>query len=319
MRGAEPVEVRAVLAAQVQQVLEARGRDERRPRALALEQRVRRDGRPVREPLDARARRPPRAAASTDSSCRAAVGTFAVRSSPSVEQHRVGEGAADVQAEDGASSARDVSSCGTFDHVQMAKRVVGRALELSRCAGGEPVDLWRTLASRRGAIFLKPQVVDERERAPLETTRSGRSRAGGRCYGPASGRDGQRLLPGSRATGVGARGRCAQAGRDSRAPHAPASTRIILRAATRSARDGSGSSAGPAAGAAGRMLRSLTVARGRGQDDLRRELRLVGDRADDDRSSRTSASRLRTAAALSDAGRDGRGRQDFYRDVVLAG
>ena len=79
---AEPVEMRAVLAAQVQQVLEAGGRDERRARALALEQRVRRDRRPVREPLDLAAPTAA-AAASTDSSCRAAVGTFAVRSSPS--------------------------------------------------------------------------------------------------------------------------------------------------------------------------------------------------------------------------------------------
>ena len=52
MRGAEPVEVRAVLPPQVQQVLEPGGRDERGPRSLALEQRVGGDGRPVREPLD---------------------------------------------------------------------------------------------------------------------------------------------------------------------------------------------------------------------------------------------------------------------------
>ena len=55
---AEPVEVRAGLPAEVEQVLEARGRDERRPRALALEQRVRRDRRPVREALDVARRRP---------------------------------------------------------------------------------------------------------------------------------------------------------------------------------------------------------------------------------------------------------------------
>ena len=46
---ARPVEMRARLAAQVEQVLEARIGDERRPRALPLEQRVRRDRRPVRE------------------------------------------------------------------------------------------------------------------------------------------------------------------------------------------------------------------------------------------------------------------------------
>ena len=41
-----------------------------------------------------------RAAASTDSSCRAAVGTFAVRTRPAVEQDGVGERPADVDAED---------------------------------------------------------------------------------------------------------------------------------------------------------------------------------------------------------------------------
>ena len=48
---AEPVEMSARLPTQVEQVLEPGGRDERRLRALALEERVRRDGRPVREAL----------------------------------------------------------------------------------------------------------------------------------------------------------------------------------------------------------------------------------------------------------------------------
>ena len=52
MGRAEPVEVRAVLAPQVEQVLEAGGRDERGPRAPALEQRVGGDRRAVREALD---------------------------------------------------------------------------------------------------------------------------------------------------------------------------------------------------------------------------------------------------------------------------
>jgi hypothetical protein len=51
---AQAVEVRSRLPAQVQQVLESHGCDERRPRALPLEQRVRGDGRPVREALDVR-------------------------------------------------------------------------------------------------------------------------------------------------------------------------------------------------------------------------------------------------------------------------
>ena len=68
MLRAEPVEVGAVLPPQVQQMLEAGVRDERGARALALEQRVRRDRRPVREALDASAPTA-RAAATTDSSC----------------------------------------------------------------------------------------------------------------------------------------------------------------------------------------------------------------------------------------------------------
>src|SRR6266511_5131265 len=52
MRGAGPVEMCPRLASQVEEMLEAGRRDERGSRTLALEQRVRRDGRPVREPLD---------------------------------------------------------------------------------------------------------------------------------------------------------------------------------------------------------------------------------------------------------------------------
>jgi hypothetical protein len=51
-RRARPVQVRARLAPQVEQVLEARVGDECRPCALPLEQRVRRDCRPVRKALD---------------------------------------------------------------------------------------------------------------------------------------------------------------------------------------------------------------------------------------------------------------------------
>jgi hypothetical protein len=52
MLDARAVEVRARLAPQVQDVLEALVGDERRPRAAALEQGVRRDRRPVREAFD---------------------------------------------------------------------------------------------------------------------------------------------------------------------------------------------------------------------------------------------------------------------------
>ena len=52
MRGAEAVEVGARLAPELDEVLEALGRDEHRARSAALEQRVGRDGRAVREGAD---------------------------------------------------------------------------------------------------------------------------------------------------------------------------------------------------------------------------------------------------------------------------
>ena len=55
---AEPVEAGAVLAPDLEQVGEARGRDQRGPRAALLEQRVGADRHPVREALDLRRPRP---------------------------------------------------------------------------------------------------------------------------------------------------------------------------------------------------------------------------------------------------------------------
>ena len=52
MLGTQPVEVRAVLPAEMEQMLEAGRGDERCSGALALEQSIRRDRRPVREALD---------------------------------------------------------------------------------------------------------------------------------------------------------------------------------------------------------------------------------------------------------------------------
>jgi hypothetical protein len=99
MRRAEPVEVRTVLPPQVQQVLEARGGDERRAYALALEERVRRHRRPVREPLhlpgtDGRRRCEHRLLLPTRGR------HLRGQELPAVEQHRVGEGATDVHAQD---------------------------------------------------------------------------------------------------------------------------------------------------------------------------------------------------------------------------
>ena len=58
VRRAQPVEIRARLAAELDDVLEALGGHERGPRALALEQRVGRDRRAVRERLDILGPRP---------------------------------------------------------------------------------------------------------------------------------------------------------------------------------------------------------------------------------------------------------------------
>jgi hypothetical protein len=52
MVSTESIQMRAVLAAQMQQLLESGGRDKGRPGSLAFEERVRRDRRPVRETFD---------------------------------------------------------------------------------------------------------------------------------------------------------------------------------------------------------------------------------------------------------------------------
>ncbi len=100
VRRAEPVELRAVLPPQVEQVLEAGGRDEGRSRALALEQRVRRDRRAVREALDL---------GRTDGRRRGQHRLLLPRRRRHLcrpqlavgEQHRVGEGPAHVDTQDG--------------------------------------------------------------------------------------------------------------------------------------------------------------------------------------------------------------------------
>ena len=113
---ARPVELRARLAPQVQQVLEAGVRDERRASALALEQRIRRDGRPVREALDLA--RPGRA-------CRGQHGLLLPlggqdlpgRHAAVLEENGVGERAADIDAEDRHSGrltpCQSAGSCST--------------------------------------------------------------------------------------------------------------------------------------------------------------------------------------------------------------
>ena len=98
--GAEPVEVGAVLAAQVQEVLEAGRRDEGGAGAARSSSALVAIVVPwvKRSTLVA-----PSAstAASTDSSCRVAVGTFAVRTPFSSSENRVGERPAHVDPEKG--------------------------------------------------------------------------------------------------------------------------------------------------------------------------------------------------------------------------
>jgi hypothetical protein len=98
MLDARPIEVRARLAPQVQDVLEALVGDERRARAAPLEQRVRRDRRAVREALDVRRR--PAAAPRRRRTPAARSSSAPSPREPSVgDEHGVGEGAADVDPE----------------------------------------------------------------------------------------------------------------------------------------------------------------------------------------------------------------------------
>ena len=96
---AEPVQVRPVLPPDVQEVLEARGRDECGPGSSPLEERVRRRGRAVREPVDPI--RSDGAGSSEDglllSRSRRHLGG---RDGSIRDEDGVGEGAADVDAQD---------------------------------------------------------------------------------------------------------------------------------------------------------------------------------------------------------------------------
>ena len=100
MLGTESVEVGSVLPPEVQNMLEAVGRDEGGPSASPLEQGVRGDRRPVREALDARRARPPRPRRAPTPPGGARSAPSPSRTRPVREQDGVGEGAAHVDAED---------------------------------------------------------------------------------------------------------------------------------------------------------------------------------------------------------------------------
>ena len=100
MVGTQPVQVRPVLSPKVEQVLEARGRHKRCSRPLALEKRVGRDRRPVREALD---RPGTDGAGGCDDRLLRASGSRKLRRAElaGFEKDRVRERAADVDPEDG--------------------------------------------------------------------------------------------------------------------------------------------------------------------------------------------------------------------------
>src|SRR6266545_2802781 len=159
------------LAPQVEQVLEAGGGDERRPSPLSLQERVRGDSRPVCEALEL---------AGADSSRRgehALLLTGRCRHlcsrDPSVrDEDCVREGAAHVDAEDrhGATLLRIDAVDDAFELIGMTARSGrGAPVELKLVgAGGEAVDLRRTIASH-GVADLPPNRIDE-EAWTLELT-----------------------------------------------------------------------------------------------------------------------------------------------------
>ena len=121
VRRAEPVELRAVLPPQVQQVLEAGGRDEGRSRALALEQRVGGDRRPVREPLDLA--RADRGRGGQHRLLLPRRRRHLRRSQLAVdEEHGVGEGPAHVHAQDGHGETLSRPAPGRSEFVATALR-----------------------------------------------------------------------------------------------------------------------------------------------------------------------------------------------------
>ena len=105
MPGAQPVELGACLAAELLDVGEALGREQRGARDLALEQRVRADGHPVHEPLDvsgARARAVERRAHGVEDTLGLVVRSARrLRRDEPVRrgENSVGESSADVYAE----------------------------------------------------------------------------------------------------------------------------------------------------------------------------------------------------------------------------
>ena len=97
---AQAIQVRACLAAQVEQMLETRVAHVGRPGAPSLEQRVRRDSHPVREALELGLLCPDRPRGREHRLLLPLCGRHLGRAdAPLLDEHRVGEGAADVDAQ----------------------------------------------------------------------------------------------------------------------------------------------------------------------------------------------------------------------------
>ena len=318
MLGAEPVEVRAVLPAQVQQVLEAGGRDEGRPRALALEERVRRDGRAVREPLDR-----PRADRARGREHRLLLprrGRHLRRPHPPVvDEHGVREGAADVDAED-----RHTPTLRSADYGNLPERVrsPGVTRARSNCrfagAGGEPVDLWRTLVvARRRRAAAGARSTRRRARWRSRCRPNGARPDGSRSR---SGRTGHATRRGPRPQPAGRGPSSAWSAAVAPRPAARRGPVRVLRPRRARPRPGVGGGGRRADGAERDRLR------GGREDRLHDELHVVGHRA--------HGRRARRAPRRAGAGHGGRRRtaapsrrpqawptapEDWYRDVARAG
>jgi 3-methyladenine DNA glycosylase/8-oxoguanine DNA glycosylase len=156
MSGAEPVEVSTVLPPQMEHVFEPSGRHESRLRSLALEQRIRRHGRAVREAVDLR--RSQRKRGGENGLLLPRHGAHFRRPQlPVPDQDRVGKRSADVDAEH-----RHGATLGPGAVDRLGEMAGSIEIPL-RGPGGEPVDLWRTIVSH-GVASLPPAQVDEEAR-----------------------------------------------------------------------------------------------------------------------------------------------------------
>ena len=150
----------ARLPAQVQQVLEACGRDERRLAPFALEQGVGRDGRPVREPLDALRAGARALRRATDSSWRAGGEHLRGGHAALVQDDRIRERSRPRRRR--AQPFRKTDSVAIrgllfdFDGLLVDTETPARLVweELYRAHGHElPQDQWATLVGTIGAPF----------------------------------------------------------------------------------------------------------------------------------------------------------------------